>query len=202
MRQHRSALRLRGIIDTAPSDSYPSTTRIARAVANIEMSMSRPPRIHPAWIVLAALAVCMMAASGLRAAFGVYIKPMEAEFGWTRSALSGVAAVSLLVLGAVGPLVGRLADRWGPRLVIVASVVILAGGAIASAAIHSLGQLYIAVGLLLALGAGGVAMSTGASLVARWFEARRGLVLGVVGAAMSAGQLIIIPLATALTVWF
>jgi MFS family permease len=82
----------------------------------------------------------MMAASGLRAAFGVYIKPMEAEFGWSRGALSGVAAVSLLLLGAVGPLVGRVADRWGPRRVIIASVVVLAGGAIGSAFIHSLWQ--------------------------------------------------------------
>jgi MFS family permease len=46
----------------------------------------------------------------------VYIKPMEAEFGWSRSALSGAAAMSLLFLGAAAPFVGWLADRWGPRL--------------------------------------------------------------------------------------
>ena len=80
--------------------------------------MTRPPRVHPAWIVLGALTVCMLAAAGLRGVFGVYIKPMEAEFGWTRGALSGAAAVSLLLLGAAGPFVGHLADRWGPRRVI------------------------------------------------------------------------------------
>src|SRR2546430_12308597 len=63
------------------------------------MAMSRAPRVHPAWIVLGALTVCMLAGSGLRSVFGVYIKPMEAEFGWTRGALSGAAAVSLLLLG-------------------------------------------------------------------------------------------------------
>src|SRR5437016_99814 len=52
------------------------------------MAMSRAPRVHPAWIVLGALTVCMLAGSGLRSVFGVYIKPMEAEFGWTRGALS------------------------------------------------------------------------------------------------------------------
>jgi hypothetical protein len=72
-------------------------------------SIARP---HPAWIVLAAVTLCMMAGTGLRSSFGVYIKPMEAEFGWGRGALSGVAAVSLLILGAVGPFVGRLAYRW------------------------------------------------------------------------------------------
>jgi MFS family permease len=159
-------------------------------------------RIHPAWIVLGALTACMMAASGLRAVFGVYIKPMEAEFGWSRGALSGAAAVSLLLLGAAGPLVGRLADRWGPRRVIVISLVLLGLGAVTSSMVQALWHVYLTAGLLLALGAGGVAMNTGATLVARWFEKRRGLAIGIAGGAMSAGQLVVIPLATALTLWF
>src|SRR2546426_492529 len=65
-------------------------------------------RIHPAWVVLGAVTLCMMAGSGLRSVFGVYIKPMEAEFGWGRGALSGAAAISLLLLGAAGPVVGQL----------------------------------------------------------------------------------------------
>src|SRR2546428_3832314 len=92
--------------------------------------MIAPRRLHPAWIVLGALTVAMMAASGLRAVFGVYIKPMESEFGWSRGALSGAAAISLLLLGAAGPFVGRLADRWGPRRVIVLSLVLLGMGTI------------------------------------------------------------------------
>ncbi len=164
--------------------------------------MSESRRIHPAWIVLGALAICMLASSGLRAVFGVFIKPMEAEFGWSRGALSGVAALSLLFLGAVGPLAGRLADRWGPRRVIGISLILLTAGAIGSAFIDSLWQLYLMAGVVMAVGAGGVNMSTGAAVVARWFEARRGLVMGVVGGAMSAGQLVVIPLAAALTFWF
>src|SRR5947199_3943447 len=121
------------------------------------MAMSRAPRVHPAWIVLGALTVCMLAGSGLRSVFGVYIKPMEAEFGWTRGALSGAAAVSLLLLGAAGPFVGRLADRWGPRRVIVTSLVLLAAGTIGSAFVQGLWQIYVTSGLLMALGAGGVA---------------------------------------------
>src|SRR5438445_12795284 len=125
------------------------------------MAMSRAPRVHPAWIVLGALTVCMLAGSGLRSVFGVYIKPMEAEFGWTRGALSGAAAVSLLLLGAAGPFVGRLADRWGPRNVIAISLVLLAAGTIGSAFVQRLWQIYVTSGLLMALGAGGVAISAG-----------------------------------------
>src|SRR5712691_5280231 len=164
--------------------------------------MTRSPRLHPAWIVLGALTVCMLAGSGLRSVFGVYIKPMEAEFGWTRGALSGAAAVSLLLLGAVGPFVGRLADRWGPRNVIAISLFILALGAIGSSFIDRLWHVYVMTGAFMALGAGGVALTTGSTVVARWFEARRGLAIGIAAGGMSAGQLVVIPLATALTVWF
>jgi MFS family permease len=163
-----------------------------------------PPRRrpHPAWIVLAALTLCMLAASGLRSVFGVYIKPMEAEFGWSRGALSGAAAVSLLILGAAGPLVGRLADRVGPRLVIAGALLVLGLGSIGSAFVQRLWHIYLTAGVLMALGAGGAALTTGSAVVARWFDRRRGLAMGLAAGGMSAGQLIVIPLATALTVWF
>ena len=164
--------------------------------------MSSPRRLHPAWIVLAAVTLCMLAGTGIRSAFGVYIKPMEAEFGWGRGALSVAAAISLLLLGAAGPLVGRFADRWGPRRVISVSLLVLGVGSIGASFVHSLWQVYATVGFLMALGAGGVSMATGASVAARWFEARRGIAIGLTAGGMSAGQLIVIPLAMALTLWF
>ncbi|HET7342683.1 MAG TPA: MFS transporter [Methylomirabilota bacterium] len=158
-------------------------------------------RIHPAWIVLGALTLAMLAASGLRASFGVYIKPMEAEFGWTRGALSGAAAISLLLLGAAGPFVGRLADRWGPRRVIAISLLLLAAGTIGSSFVQRLWHLYVTIGLLMAVGAGGVALTTGSAVIVRWFDARRGLAMGIAAGGMSAGQLVLIPLATAITAY-
>jgi MFS family permease len=159
-------------------------------------------RIHPAWIVLAAMTLCMAIASGIRAVFGVYIKPLEAEFGWSRGAISGVAALSLLLLGATGPLAGRLADRWGPRRVTLFAVVLLGGGAIGASAVHALWQAYLTTGILMGIGSGGLGLATGSVIAARWFESRRGLAIGIVAGGMSAGQLVVIPLATALMVWF
>jgi MFS family permease len=164
--------------------------------------MPDPHRLHPAWIVLGALTLCLLASTGIRAVFGVYIKPMEAEFGWSRGALSGAAALSLLLLGAVGPFAGRLADRWGPRRVIVLSLTLLGLGSIASAFVQSLWHIYLTAGVLMAVGAGGAALSTGSTVVARWFESRRGVAMGLAAGGMSAGQLIVIPLATVLTLWF
>jgi MFS family permease len=159
-------------------------------------------RVHPAWIVLSAVTVCMAASSGLRSVFGIYIKPLEAEFGWTRGALSGAAAISLLLLGAAGPFAGRLADRWGPRRVTLLSLLVLGVGAIGAAGIHALWQVYLTTGVLMGIGAGGLGLATGSVIAARWFEARRGLAIGIAAGGMSAGQLVVIPLATVLLVWF
>ncbi len=159
-------------------------------------------RVHPAWIVLIAVTACMAASSGLRSVFGIYIKPLEAEFGWTRGALSGAAAISLLLLGAAGPFAGRLADRWGPRCVTLVALLLLGGGSIGAAAIHALWQVYLTTGVLMGIGAGGLGLATGSVIAMRWFEARRGLAIGIAAGGLSAGQLLIIPLATALVVWF
>src|SRR3954470_17067241 len=100
--------------------------------------MTQSRRLHPAWLVLGALTLCLLASTGIRAVFGVYIKPMEAEFGWSRGALSGAAAISLLLLGAPGPFVARLADRWGPRRVIVLALLLLGVGTIGSSFVQKL----------------------------------------------------------------
>src|SRR5262245_61830370 len=144
----------------------------------------------------------MMAGTGLRSSFGVYIKSMEAEFGWGRGALSGAAAISLLLLGAVGPFVGRLADRWGARRVVAVALILLGTGAIGASFIQKLWHVYVTAGLLMAVGSGGLGLATGTSLAARWFEGRRGLAIGIAAGGMSAGQLIVIPLAMGLIVWF
>jgi MFS family permease len=147
------------------------------------------------------MTACMGASSGVRAVFGIYIKPIEAELGWTRGALSGVAALSLLLLGAVGPLAGRLADRWGPRRVAVVALLLLADGALGASAVHALWQAYLTTGVLIGVASGGLGLATGSVIATRWFETRRGLAIGIAAGGMSAGQLVIIPLATVLMVW-
>ena len=158
--------------------------------------MATRRRLHPAWIVLAAVTIALLASAGVRATFGVYIKPIEAEMGWSRGALSFAAALSLLLLGASGPFAGRLADRWGARRVIVIALALLGVGGVALAFVRSLWQFYLAVGVVMALGSGGAGLSAGSAVVARWFQTHRGTAIGLMAGGMSAGQLVVIPLAT------
>ena len=166
------------------------------------MSGEQRRGIHYGWIVLAATFVAVAAAAGIRGSFGVYVKPLEAAFGWDRAAISGVAALSLLCFGVAQPLIGRLIDRYEPRGVLAGSLLALGVGVLATASIQQLWQLYLAYGILVSLAAGGPSMATISAVAARWFETRRGLVIGLAMSGVSTGQVVLIPLAMWLTATF
>jgi len=72
-------------------------------------------RIHYAWIVLGTVTLVILATSGTRSSFGVFIKPLEQEFGWDRTSMSAVAALSLF-----------LYDRFGSYTVAFNSAAVMA----------------------------------------------------------------------------
>jgi MFS family permease len=156
-------------------------------------------RLHYAWVVAGVTFLALLAASGVRSSFGVFIKPLERDFGWERGAIALAAAFSLLIYGAIGPFIGRLVDRYGPRRVLALSVLLCGAGALLSGTVTRLWHLYLWAGILTAVGAGGAAIVTASAVAARWFEQRRGLMMGIAGAGTSAGQLLFIPLAMGLT---
>jgi sugar phosphate permease len=159
---------------------------------------ARTDRLHYAWVVLATTTFVLLTAGGIRAAIGVFIKPLEAEFGWSRTALSFAVAVSIALYGLTGPIVGRLADRWGPRWVLVIGVALVGIGTMLGAAVTHFWQFFVAVGLIAAIGSSAAAAPVAATVATRWFERHRGLVLGINGAGMAAGQLVVLPLAMGL----
>ncbi len=77
--------------------------------------------------------VVVFAVGGLRQIFGVWVRPLEAEFGVDRAAVAGVAALSYLAFGLGQPIVGRLVDVHGPRLVVPGAVLFAGLGALVSA---------------------------------------------------------------------
>ena len=164
-------------------------------------TMTSPPRtnrLHYAWVVLATTTLVLLASGGVRAAIGVFVKPLEAEFGWSRTALSFAVAVSIALYGLTGPFVGRLADRWGPRWVLTGGVALVGIGTMAGAGVTQFWQFFVAVGLIAAIGSSATAAPVAATVATRWFDRHRGLVLGINGAGMAAGQLVVLPVAMGL----
>jgi MFS family permease len=71
------------------------------------------------WVVVAVATFAMFAATLTGGAgFSVFIAPMSADLGWSRSVLVGALSGGTVVGAALAPFVGRLIDRFGARLVL------------------------------------------------------------------------------------
>src|SRR5215471_2761010 len=78
------------------------------------------PRYY-GWRVVLAASFGVMAGFGslFVYTFSIFVKPLAAEFGWSREGISGGFAIAAVTLGLISPLLGRWIDRFGPRRVIL-----------------------------------------------------------------------------------
>jgi MFS family permease len=132
---------------------------------------------------------------GLGDSYAVFLLPLEREFGWTRSQLTGVYSVYLLVNGFTAPLVGMLFDRLGPRWVYAAGIACLGAAFFLAGGLASLWQFYLFVGVLVGLAVSLNGMVPGSALLARWYRERLSTAIGIAFSAVGVGTLIFVPLA-------
>lgn len=131
----------------------------------------------------------VFALGGLRLIFGVWMRPLETEFKVDRSAISLVAAISLLVFGLGQPLLGRQVDVRGPRLIVPGSVLLTAVGVIVASWMPSYLGFVVTFGLVASVGFAGAANATIMALVAQRFESNRGLIYAIISAGGPLGQM-------------
>lgn len=144
--------------------------------------------------------VTLFLAGGINLSFGVFVAPLAAEFGWSRSAVSLAAAVNLILYGVAQPFFGRLIDVYGPRRVVVTGVALLGAGNLLMSTTSSLWQLYVFYGLLGGAGFTASTLLPVSILVMRWFPRRRGIALGAIATGLSLGQALFYQLAAILIV--
>jgi MFS family permease len=170
----------------------PSTSTPATATATAGPPAGRPG-LHPAWWVAVVAFVALLGAAGFRAAPGVLMVPLEEEFGWSRTLMSGAVSVNLVLYGLMAPFAAALMDRFGIRRVTSAALVLVAAGSGLTVLVREGWQLVLTWGLLIGVGTGSMAMVFAATVANRWFVARRGLVMGILTAAGATGQLVFLP---------
>src|SRR6266508_1484621 len=103
------------------------------------------------WFVVTLSFLANLTAAGIRSAPSVLIHPLEAEFGWSRTAIASAASLNLLLLGLFAPVGGWLIDRVGPRRVIVGSLTTIAVGLIATMFVQEIWQLIFVWGIVLGI---------------------------------------------------
>ena len=153
-----------------------------------------PVPFYYGWVVVGLSFLATLTSAGIRSALPVFINPLEAEFGWTRTSISWAGGISLLLFGAGAPVTGALLDRYGPRQIMLGGLTLLGLGVAGTMLMQDLWHLILLWGIVIGIGAAGLSSVMAASIAHRWFVARRGLALGILNGASSTGQLIFIPL--------
>lgn len=158
--------------------------------------------IYYGWVVVGAGFTAAMLTYGISYySFSVFLKPMAADFGWSRGATSLAMTFYSLVYGGLGMVMGTLTDRYGPRITVSIGAVLLGVGGLLMSRIDSLWQLYFCYAFFMggALATMWVPLST---TVSRWFVARRGLAVGILAGGAGAAAILGAPLTTYLVAQF
>ena len=142
-----------------------------------------------------ALAACLGVMAGFGSlfvyTFSVFVKPLAAQFGWSREAISSGFAIAAVTLGAISPLLGRWIDRFGPRRIILPCMTVY-GCAIASLSLlHStVWQFYLTCFVLGLVGNGAAHLAYSRS-ISTWFQRRLGVALALVMVGAGLGAMIL-----------
>jgi len=145
------------------------------------------PRFFYGYIVVVLCFLIMMVSFGLMDSFGVFVKPLLNEFGWTRATISAAYSLSFLIFGFAGIIMGGLTDRFGPRLVLTFCGIFLGLGYLLWLMQAREMWMFYPFAIVIGLANGGEAASD-TPLVARLFGLNSvGAILGVISCAFCIG---------------
>lgn len=105
-------------------------------------------------------------------AFGVYVAVLAEEKGWSKTALSGAAALKSTEVAVLGPILGWMVDRFGSQGLVRAGVIIFGVGLMLLSQVDTIGQFYAAF-VVVALGTGMFGNFLVSISLIQWFEKRR-----------------------------
>jgi MFS family permease len=152
-----------------------------------KMPAAEKPGFFYGWYLVAVSWMAMFLVSAV--AVSIFFKPILEEFGLDRATLSSVHTVVILIFALFSPFLGRLIDRFGPRIMLYVGVAAMTLTSVVNSLATSLGHLYIGRFLLEIR-----PLNATQVLINRWFVKKRGRALGIFATGMPIGTLVLSPL--------
>ena len=162
-----------------------------------------PSMNHPGvWITTIMAASILMITMGTRQSMGLYVGPLNTDTGLGIVSISLAMAIGQFVWGAIQPIAGAFADKFGPRPVLLSGLLILVLGSALTPFVSSQLGLIVTLGLLTAIGSGACSFSVLLGAVAQRMPATsRGTASGIINAGSSFGQFVFAPIIGKLIQW-
>jgi len=154
---------------------------------------SRTPISIYKWLLVSALTLVMIGFYGSLLSFGVLLKPVLEEFGWTRAVASGAMSTAAGIAGLLGIVSGRLTDKYGARIIIAAGALLCILGYLLMIRVNSVWQLYVYFGIIVGIGFT-VCWTPVNATISRWFFKKRVLALGIATSGITLGHMFVPPL--------
>lgn len=146
-----------------------------------------------AWITVGVSFVTLALAYAAWYSFSVFFVALLREFDWSRSVTAGAFSLFIILHSLVGPFVGYMVDRLGPRRVIVLGSLLLGVGLFLCSLIRAWWQFYLFFGIITAVGVGSIGWVPNLTIIQQWFKEKRGLPVGIVSSGIGIGILICVP---------
>ncbi len=146
------------------------------------------------WIVVAAGGILGCVAIGAMFALPVFLTPMSKDTGWSRTGISSAMTIGFLAMAFASMGWGTLADRFGPRIVVLLGSLALALSMVLASRSRSLIEFQLVFGLLVGIAAAAIFAPMMAT-VTGWFDTHRSLAVSLVSAGMGMAPLTMSPLA-------
>jgi len=153
------------------------------------------------WVIVAAASTILALQWGCNDSYGIFLTELCRDLGWTKTAVSGAYSLFCIISCTLGMVAGRLNDRYGPRLILMISIIVMGIGYALMSTINTLWQLYIFYGVIVAIGTS-LGWVPAISTVCRWFIRKRGMALGITEAGIGVGTFIMPPLIQLLIIKF
>jgi MFS family permease len=151
-------------------------------------------KIFYGWVIVGTGIVVSCVGFGAMVSLSIFLQPMAAATGWSRTGISTAALINWLSMGVASFMWGALSDRLGTRVVVLLGGILLGLGMVAGSQATTLLQFQILFGVLVGVATGSFYAPLTATTT-RWFTVNRSLAVALVSAGVSLGSTTIGPLA-------
>jgi len=130
------------------------------------------------WIVAASSTIIFFSTGIIFYSFGVFLKPLEADLGWTRTQINLAVAAWALMFGFSGPIIGVLFQKYGARKIITICAAFTGVCYLLLAEMSKLQYLFLSM-TIIGVGSAGITLIPNQTLISNWFEKYRGRAMGI-----------------------